>query len=139
MDRDFSSFPLSPAQIYNVNRQAGESCLLLASCCVRRQRRPPAPFVDLWRPRLFACPLYGHRDGIRLRISLLSLQLKSFSFIYLNLFILSLLFFALCLMAWPQQRVVHGLKDGVQAGRTKESRECGREIHWMTKPSCVHV
>lgn len=87
MDRDFSPFPLSPPQIYNVNRQAGESRLSQASCCVRRRRRrPPAPFVDLWRPRLFACPLYGHWDGIRLRISLLSLQLKSFSFIYLFLF-----------------------------------------------------
>lgn len=78
MDRDFSQFPLSPAQIYSVNRHAGESRLSLASCCVRRRPPPPAPFVDLWQPRLFSCPLYGHRDGIRLRISLLSLQLKTF-------------------------------------------------------------
>lgn len=135
MDRDFSPFPLSLLKIYNVNRQAGESRLSQASCCVRWQRRrPPAPFVDLWWPRLFACPLYGHRDGIRLRISLLLLQLESFS-IYLFIFILWSLFFASCLMAWRQQRVKHGLKDGgVQAWRTKEGR-----IYRMTKPPCVHV
>lgn len=137
MDRDFSPFPLSPPQIYNVNRQAGESRLSLARCCVQRQRRPPAPFVDLWRPRLSACPLYGHRDGIRLRISLLSLQLKSFSFLYLYLFCGCC---SLSLVWWrgsnSGQTRVEGRRPGMKDKREWQS---GRKIYRMTKPSCVHV